>query len=106
MIDLLIFLGLITLGAYLNLLGVYVYRGRYRRAFVYLHSYSGALNYASIPSGIMLILLGITSILPILDEQKMIISGVALLIGFVALILNFVQPESMTPKCIGYKLRV
>jgi hypothetical protein len=90
---LLIIVGLISI--YAGISGTCGYR---RQTYIFPHYYSGGINYASLPGGIMCLLWAFAMMMSFSESWSNFFAILGISFGLLALLFNFIQPNFLTPK--------
>ncbi len=93
-----LFMGLLSVGCISIWIGISCLLGHRRFDYIFPHYYSGGINYASIPLGIMGIIWAFAFGLDLPENIGLVLTYISLGFGFVGLLFNFIQPAFLTPK--------
>ena len=85
-------------GIYSVYLGISGKLGYRRLTYIFPMYYSGGINYASIPMGIMAIIWAFAFGLIVTDEVGLVLTYISLAFGFLGMVFNFIQPKFLTPQ--------
>ncbi len=92
------FLILFGVGIYSVYLGISGTLGYRRLTYIFPMYYSGGINYASIPMGIMAIIWAFAFGLIVTDEVGLVLTYISLAFGLLGMVFNFIQPAFLTPQ--------
>ena len=93
-----IFIGLLCVGSVSIWIGTSCLLGHRRFEYISPHYYSGGINYASIPLGIMGVIWAFAFGLSLPESVGLILAYVSLGFGLLCLLFNFTQPTFITPQ--------
>jgi hypothetical protein len=92
-IFLLFFVGILSI--YLGLSGSLGHR---RLTYILPNYYSSGINYASIPGGVFLLLLGVVILFPLPNLLEYILVWLSVIFGLIGLLFNFFPPSFLEPE--------
>lgn len=96
--SMLLFIGLLCIGSSSIWVGVRCLLGYRRFEYIFPHYYSGGINYASIPLGIMAIIWAIAFGLIVSDTVGLVLTYISVVFGLLGVAFNFIQPAFLTPQ--------
>ena len=95
-------LSLLLVGFFSVCLGISGTLGYRRQTYILPNYYSGGINYASLPCGVMSLLWGVMVAVPLPEQSANVLGFLGMGFGLLGLLFNFVQPKFLTPHWLTF----